>query len=430
MKVLQSRLLSSVKQPLLFAAAICALAGVAGGAQTQPDAAKEVYAPHLQVDPLWPKPLPNHWILGQAVGVTVDQQNHIWIVHRGSDTLAMQEKWLDIKAARCCTAAPPVLEFDQAGNLLRAWGGPGAGYDWPEAVHGVAVDHRGNVWIASSGPSDSQILKFTADGKFLLQFGKKGVHLKPGAEASSAPPGGYLDAMAAKAAIYGRYAGHSHDTTSFGRPAKIFVDPETNEAYIADGYLNRRIAVIDADTGKFKRFWGAYGKPPSDPALPPGALLTPYSPSAPPSPNFSTVHCVIISTDRLVYVCDRENDRIQVFDMSGKFVREARIDPDTLIAGSIWDIAFSADPEQKFLYVADGTNNEIKVVERKTLKVLTRFGDGGRQPGAFYGVHSIASDQQGNVYTTETWEGKRVQRFVYKGMANLPAVQGPPWPAR
>ena len=371
-----------------------------------------VQAPKFEVDPLWPKPLPNHWILGSAIGVWVDADDHIWIIHRSSATLGNNEKPLEMGTGECCAGAPPVLEFDQAGNLLRHWGGPGAGYEWPDSNHGIFIDHKGNVWIGGNGGPDSHVLKFTKDGKFLMQSGKKGARRKAGATA-----GGNEGDVAG-------FVGGSNDEVSFGRVAKIFVDAKANEAYIADGYLNKRVAVLDADTGKLKRFWGAYGNKPDDTPLPA------YDPAAPPAQQFrNPVHCADMSVDRLLYVCDRVGDRLQVFTPEGKFVKEAFFAKNTKNAGSVWDIAFSKDPQQKYIFMADGVNEKVKVVDRQTLQEVTTFGDGGRQPGQFYGVHSIAIDSKGNLYTTETYEGKRLQKFVYKGMAAVTkANQGTTWP--
>jgi hypothetical protein len=354
---------------------------------------RSVDAPRFEVDPLWPKPLPNHWVLGMAIGIWADDQDNIWIIHRGAATLHDNERALDLKVGECCTAAPPVLVFDPAGNLVRSWGGPAAGYEWPTSNHGVHVDYKGNVWIGGNGEKDAHILKFTKDGKFLMQVGK-----------------------------FGGNKG-SNDPDNFGRVAKIWVDPKTNEAYVADGYKNKRVAVLDADTGKMKRYWGAYGNKPDD------ADLGKYDPSAPPPKQFrNPVHCVERSNDGLVYVCDRQADRLQVFKPDGTFVKEAFFAKETLGSGSAWDLAFSRDPQQKYIFLADGTNEKVRVVVRESLQEITNFGDGGRQPGQFYGVHSIATDSKGNVYTTETYEGKRLQKFVYKGVGKVPATQGVPWP--
>ena len=355
----------------------------------------EVQAPRFEVDPFWPKPLPNRWLLGAVIGVWADEQDHIWIIHRSSATLHNNEKGAELNPpiAECCRGAPPVLVFDPAGNLVRSWGGPGEGYEWPQSNHGIHVDHKGNVWIGGNGEKDAHALKFTKDGKFLLQVG--GV---------------------------GKNAG-SNDPDNFGRVAKIWVDPKTNEAYLADGYGNKRIAVLDADTGKMKRYWGAYGNKPDD------ANLGPYDPKAPPAQQFrNPVHCVERSNDGLVYVCDRANNRLQVFNPDGKFVKEAFYAKNTLASGSVWDIAFSRDPEQRYILMADGQNSKVRVVQRDTLEELTSFGDGGRQPGQFYGVHSVATDSKGNLYTTDTYEGKRVQKFVAKGVGGVPRSQGVLWP--
>jgi DNA-binding beta-propeller fold protein YncE len=365
-------------------------------------------APRFEVDPFWPKPLPNHWLLGNAIGVWVDARDQVWMVHRGSATLNDNEKALELKAGDCCAGAPPILAFDRQGNLVRSWGGPGAGYDWPTSNHGIFIDHAGMVWIGGNGPGDSQIMKFTQDGKFVAQYGKPNVRAS-GKNAQGQPT----------------YASNSKDPENFGRVAKIFVDPKANEAYIADGYLNRRVAVLDASTGKMKRFWGAYGKPPDD-----SVNLGRYDPAAPPFQQFrNPVHCADLSNDGFVYVCDRPNDRIQVFRADGTFVKEVFIAKNTKASGSVWDVAFSRDPQQRFLYVVDGINNRIYILQRDTMEILTSFGDGGRQPGQFYGVHSIAVDSQGNIYTTETWEGKRIQKFVNKGLGPVSAPhQGTVWP--
>jgi DNA-binding beta-propeller fold protein YncE len=354
-------------------------------------------APRFEVDPLWPRPLPNHWVIGSAVGVAVDAQDHVWLVHR-PDSLDPAEVYASTNppSATCCVAAPPVLEFDSDGKLLGAWGGPGQGYQWPESNHGITIDYKGNVWIGGNGPADAQALKFTKAGRFLLQIGNSG------------------------------QSGGSNDVANLGRPAKILVDPAANEAYIADGYGNKRVIVFDADTGKYKRHWGAYGARPDD------ADLGPYDPDAPPAKQFrNPIHCVEMSRDGLLYVCDRTNDRIQVFRKDGTFVREGFVARRTLGGGSAWDIAFSRDPAQKYIYLADGSNEKVHVILRETLETLTSFGDGGRQPGQFYAVHSIATDSRGNVYTAETFEGKRLQKFVYKGLSSVTREdQGVVWPRR
>jgi DNA-binding beta-propeller fold protein YncE len=366
---------------VLFGGLFAAQAAVQQAATAQAKSATQV--PSFQVDPLWPKPLPNHWLIGSTIGVSVDAQDHVWIVHR-PDTLVPNETGLsnDPPTASCCRKAPPVLEFDQAGNLIGHWGGPGAGYEWPQSNHGITVDYKGNVWIGGNGAKDAQVLKFTQAGKFLLQIG-------------------HVDKSKG-----------SSDTENLSKAAKIYVDPGANEAYIADGYGNHRVIVFDADTGKYKRMWGAYGNKPED------TNFGRYNPDAPPLQQFrNPVHCSEISKDGLVYVCDRTNDRIQVFRKDGTFVKEGFVSKTTLASGSVWDIAFSRDPQQKYIYLADGSDEKVFILLRDTLDVVSSFGDGGRWPGTFFGVHSIATDSKGNIYTTETYEGKRVQRFLYKGLA-------------
>jgi DNA-binding beta-propeller fold protein YncE len=361
-------------------------------------------APIFEVDPFWPQPLPNHWVTGSTIGLSVDSQDRVWTIHRpntvednfkaadikvgdarGTDDEALpgragEKPATDMFIGKCCKVAPPVLVYDQAGRLVKSWGGPGKGYDWPDSNHGITVDHEGNVWLAGNGDKDTQVLKFSGAGQFLFQIGKHGVH------------------------------NGSNDLANFWKPTKVFVDTTDNEAYVADGYGNRRVIVFDAASGKYKRHWGAYGNRPRDEAVPP------YRPDGPPSKQFNTVHCAMVSNDGLVYVCDRVNDRIQVFRKDGTFIKEAVVDAHTFRSGSVWDLTFSRDPQQTFLYVANGVDQKINILLRSTLEVLTSFGDGGRGPGQFFGVHNLATDSHGNLYAAETYTGARVQRFVYKGV--------------
>lgn len=357
--------------------------------------AASVKAPVFEVDPYWPQPLPNHWVLGSAIGVGVDSRDHVFVIHRRNSFNERTEigAATDPKTAECCIPAPNILEFDPEGNLVNSWGGPGDQYDWPSSNHGLTLDHKDNIWIGGNGGTDSHILKFTRDGKFLMQLGK---------------PDQGTD---------------SHSRNHFGRVAKISFDAAANEAFVADGYTNKRVAVLDADTGEFKRYWGAYGNKPDD------TNIGRYSPEDPPAQQFrNPVHCADPSNDGLVYVCDRANDRIQVFKTDGTFVKEKFIAPLTLGDGSVWDIAFSKDKAQRFMYVADGKNMKVYILDRESLEVLTSFGDGGRQPGQFFAVHSIATDSKGNIFTTETYEGKRVQKFKYKGVKRVKEKhQGAPW---
>jgi len=371
----------------------------------RPVEAATVQAPRFEVDPLWPKPLPNHWVTGSTIGLSVDAQDRVWTIHR-PNTVEDNFKAADLKLGECCKVAPPVLVYDQAGDLVKSWGGKGEGYDWPDSNHGIMVDHKGNVWLAGNGTKDTQILKFTGEGKFLMQLGKHGVH------------------------------NGSNDLENFWQPTRMFDDASTNEVFVSDGYGNRRVIVLDADTGKYKRHWGAYGNKPTDdkqPLYDPAAVEdsangTPRTGA--PSQNFSTPHCVIVSKDNLVYVCDRANDRIQVFQKNGTFVKEVFIEPKTLRSGSVWDMEFSRDPNQTYLYVANGVNEKINILLRSSLEVLTSFGDGGRGPGQFFGCHNLATDSKGNLYVTETYTGARIQRFLYKGVGPVERNQGVPRPAK
>jgi len=343
--------------------------------------------PRFEVDPGWPKPLPLNWVLGQTPNAFVDSQDHIWIVNRpGSLEQGDIGASLTPPTSVCCIAAPPVIEFDTAGNVLQSWGGPGAGYEWPEGEHGIFVDYKGNVWIAGNGKTDRQVLKFTNNGKFLLQIGRKGQ-----GDVRQSP--------------------NSNDTENMNQPANMFVDPKTNEVFVADGYGNRRVIVFDAATGKYKRHWGAYGNKPDDEASQERTFEGP-GPS-----QFYYAHSIRMSNDNLVYVADRRHNRIQVFTPEGKFLKEAFIARQTLHEfGTVFDFAFSPDKQQQFLYVPDAANWKLRILDRNSLQVLSSFGRQGHFAGQWKWFHGIAgADSKGNIYTTES-VGNRVQKFVYKGM--------------
>ena len=346
--------------------------------------------PTYRVDASWPRPLPNHWILGAVAGVAVDARDHVWLTHRPS-TLQPNE------TRSIWKAAPPVLEFDEAGNLVSSWGGPGSGYEWPDLEHGIYVDAHDNVWLGGGGEKDAQLLKFTRQGKFVLHIGHKGK---------------------------GR---GSNDTDNLGAAANMVIDEAARELYVADGYVNHRVIVFDADTGAYKRHWGAYGRRPDDewftrageklPGPFNGAVQhenrpSQYDPNGPAPEQFRIVHAVRLSLDGLVYVCDRTNDRLQVFRKDGTFVRERFIAKDTFGSGSVWDLAFSPDPAQTYITVIDGTNQQVYVLLRSTLEIVDTFGHAGHQAGEFYGAHNLASDSHGNLFIGETYEGKRIQKFV------------------
>ena len=391
-----------MKRNVFIGASVLALLGALGVGQSVLEkqalaqGGSTISAPRFEVDPMWPKPLPNGWYIGQTIGVWADTQDHVWIIHR-NDSLDPVEAAADQTppTGECCKKAPPIIEFDQAGNVVHAWGGPGQGYDWPDSNHGIFADSEGFVWIGGNGGTDGLVLKFTRDGKFVKQFGKKGVKAD------------------------------SNATDHFFQVAKIFVDEKANEVYVADGYGNKRVVVMDTETGQFKRFWGAYGNKPDD------KDQGRYNPTAPISQQFrNPVHCADLSVDGLVYVCDRVNDRMQVFTKDGKFVKEQWYQKDSLGDGSVWDVAFSKDPQQKYLFMSDGRNSKIRVIDRQSLAEIYNFGEGGHYPGQFYAIHSIAIDSKGNLYTTETYQGRRVQKFVSKGIGSVPRKDmGVVWPS-
>ncbi len=361
-------------------------------------ASSDKLVPVFEVNPFWPQPLPNKWILGRTIGIDIDDRDHVFVVHRDTDDMFMsQELGLDRGNAECCTAAPPILEFDPAGNLVNAWGGVdnSGEYVWPTSNHGIEVAPNGNIWIGGNGSGDSHVLVFTRDGQYLQTVGEPG------------------------------NAQNSNSNFHYARVAEIAFDVDAQEAYLADGYQNRRVAVVDMASGALKRYWGAYGNQPNDDAD------NSYTPGAPLPQQFrGPVHCAEPSNDGLIYVCDRGADRIQVFRPDGTFVREALFAPETRAMGSTWDLSFSADEDQEFIFLADGSNMKVHIIDRESLEVMYTFGDGGRQPGLFFSPHSIATDSEGNVYTTETYEGKRIQKFMYSGLAPLSTIrEGAPWPA-
>jgi hypothetical protein len=404
---------------LMGAACAALIAGLAatpvlfdqGAAKAQ--ATGDVMVPWFEADPYWPKPMPNHWILAMTIGLGLDAKDNVWVFHR-PQTLEQKESYATRGEADCCTAAPDVLEFDPAGKLIRHWGRDEVknnGHDWPSSNHGITIGPDGNVWLGGNGAyqpmaapgsaeqfsapppvvpplyagggvgqyHDSFILKFTPDGKYLAQIGK--------ANGSK----GSLDTENVRGVAQIRFVG--------------------NEMILADGYGNKRVSVWDATTLKFKRMWGAYGKQPDDAPIPHYDVN---------SPQFGNpMHCAQPSNDGLIYACDRTNNRIQVFKLDGTYLRQHILKPNTRGDGSAWEIAFSRDPQQKFMYVSDGANAVVHVFDRQSMKELYWFGGGGRQPGQFYAVHSIVTNSKGDIYTTETYRGQRVQKFTYKGMIKL-----------
>jgi DNA-binding beta-propeller fold protein YncE len=376
-----------------FRFATFALAAVMGSAALPSHAASED-APHYQVDPFWPKQLPNNWTMGQVGGMAIDGQDHIWVLQRPrsatEDELGAQRT---PPRSDCCNSTPSVLEFNTDGNVIKSWGGPGFVPDWPTVEHALWVDKGGNVWISGAGVDDRQVIKFTSDGRQLLEIGRK----------SKAPK-------------------NNQDTSLLGRAAGLDVDDAAHEVYIADGYLNNRVVVYDSDTGKFKRGWGGYGIPLSEVAnsveqieaeVPTAGTIPAYAPGGPPDKQFrSPVHCARLSIDGLVYVCDRQNDRIQAFTKQGKFLKEFFVRPATLGMGSAWTVVFSHDTAQKYLLVVDGENSVVWILRRSDGAVVSSFGHSGRNAGQFHWVHQAVMDSKGNLYTGEVDNGKRLQKFL------------------
>ena len=350
-------------------------------------------APQYEVDPSWPRQLPDRWTLGQVSGIATDSQDNIWIIQRPRTLTAHEVGAVQNPPMHdCCAPAPSVIAFNPTGEVIHAWGGPTWDREtaewvepeegWPANEHGMFVDYQDNVWIAGNGMSDHVVLKFTPEGERLLLIGEW------------------------------EQTGGSNDTQHLGRPADITVDPETHEVYIADGYLNRRVIVFDADTGEYKRHWGAFGNVPDD-----SVDTSEYLPDADPLQVWhNPVHSVRIANDGQVYVADRMGNRIHVFNKDGSFLKEGRFATWTIGGqGASWDIEFSRDPEQRWLFAADGANKKVWILERDSLEVVSSFGHGGRQAGQFEWVHNVAADSFGNLYTAEVNTGKRVQKWVPVG---------------
>jgi DNA-binding beta-propeller fold protein YncE len=437
------------------------------------NASKTGKAPGFVVDPAWPQPLPNNWTLGQVGGLHVDGHDHVWVYNRPR-TLTTEEAGLEtaipgakdekgqpinglgqVRAygpiADCCRAAPSVMEFDSTGKMLRAWGGPAdpgfiggkckaeAGCIWPNSEHGIYVDQNDNVWISGNsaappaesggrgrgrgqtppwtthqeGGGDGFVLKFDMNGNFKMRIG--GTPMGP---ASNDTNGG-IDG-----------------TPLLYQATDMVRDPRTNRLYISDGYGNRHVLIVDADSGKYIGHFGAYGNNPVDDAgaKAAGPWMTDYTNGRKKPAFFRTpVHCVKLANDGKIYVCDRGNNRIQVFDTNdpalgkscsnpngepGKcgFVAEQFVSEHTnTTIGTAVSMSFSSDKAQSCLYVGDNSNMTIYILNRSNLQELGRLGRSGRMPGEFHWLHQVSVDAKGNIYTAEVDTGKRVQKFIRYG---------------
>jgi len=345
--------------------------------------------PIYEVDPTWPPTLPNDWILGDIRGLFADENDHLWVIHMPS-SLTDQEIGAAVKPpiADCCFPAPPVLELDPDGKVLQAWGGPGQGYTWFDQEHGIYIDHNNFVWMGTS--NGTHVMKFTRDGKHVMTIGEPGVNKG------------------------------SNDPDHLGGPANFYVEPKTNEIFIADGYRNKRVVVYDAATGKYLRHWGAYGKPPRDDER----YQYPVNPASPPQ-QYSTLHGLVGTKDGLIYVSDRRGNRIQVFRQNGEYLMEKFVRPETGGSGSGFSLQLSRDPEQSLLYLMDGTNMRVWILRRKDLQILDRFGKPGRNSGEFIRAHMIAIDSKNRMYTGEAGNGRRIQRWILKGTRPVASVKPP-----
>ena len=389
---------------IVHGAAATLLVGLSAGCGND-----EGQVPTFVVDAFWPMPLEYPNILGPVSGVTVAPDGNVLILTRQDGFNGGNEINSVTGTGTCCTPTRAVLEYAPDGSLVREWGEPDQGYPWPDRPHAIAIDPEGNVWIGGGVATvgggrggrggaapplvtvtvDNHILKFSREGQHLLTIGEVG-----------------------------------ESNGSFGGAAGFSFDEAANEVFVADGYSSRRVAVLDMSTGEVKRSWGAYGDTPDD------SDLGPYDASGPAAQQFRTVTCAELSNDGLIYVCDRGNNRIQVFQTDGTFVAEAVLAPATLGSGSVSDIAFSPDESQRFLYVADGMNERVSILDRETLEFQTSFGVGGRYPGHFRELGSVAVDAEGNVYTAENGQGRRVQKFMNLGMGLVTVEhQGAPYPA-
>jgi len=395
---------------------------------TQADPKKPPKVPVLQVDTSFPKPLPNShspltspqykdlkssatgdympWVTGEVAGTCVDSQDHVFTVNRGNlvnpeGTAATTPPTPILPLT--AVPSPTVIEFDSAGNVVNAWNVTGT----QAQIHGCFVDYQDNVWIAGNG--DGIVEKWSHDGKTkLLQIGTKGVCDNPPANTcgnSGANP----------------LANMSH--TLLNEPANVWVDPgpdpvtgQRGSVYIADGYGNHRVVVFSA-TGTYLRQWG-------------GVAGTVNNPQTDFRDKFAAgdgghPHCVVGGNDGMIYSCDRGDDRIQVWDKVGNLQRVINVLPGTGVtlgigghpglgtAGSAWDLRFTNDPDQTYFFEVDGGNEILHTMDRVLGAIVSNLGQPGHEPGQFTFLHSNTVDSKGNVYTGETINGRRIQKFVH-----------------
>ena len=388
--------------PVVVVTLAVGAAAVAGLVQAQQRAPA---APRYRVDPFWPKPLPTKWSMQQIVDIYVDRDDHVWAINRRVDARPDElTAATNPPRGECCVLGPEVLEFDPDGNVVHAWGGPDYHPGWPGRLQTIAVDREKNVYLSGTTPGDS-IIKFSREGKFLKDFGHRGPKI----------PADQVKQDNQQTALFPPGIG------------SFELDEDAREIFIADGFLNKRIVVYDMDTGAFKRGWGGHGIPLSEIDNNP----TPnYDISGPPPDQMQfapALHCVHFSRDGLVYVCERGSDRVQVFTKQGKFVRQWFVHPSTQArgancggpwsttaapCGTVYHMAISSDPQQRYVFVADGTNNMVWIYNRSDGTPAGSFGGNGRYAGQLHWIDAIATDSKGNIYTGEVEDGKRIQKFV------------------
>lgn len=379
-----------LKKLIATTGALVALAGAMALTTTAPAMAQaDPKPPAYKYDPTWPKQLPNKWIFTGITGVTVDSHGNVWMLQRsegGPDNNYYAEAKPPI--GDCCVHAPSVIAFNPAGDVIHAWGGTGYVPGWPLQEHTILVDSKDNVWVGGNAAGDV-FLQFTKEGKLIKEWGKRGP---------------LFEGLAVKMTMNNQQTDHLMRGT-----ASAVLDEPNKELILADGYLNKRILVYDLETAQFKRGWGAYGKKLADLT---NVWAPPRKPNEPPRPDFSpSIHCVITSNEGLIYACDRNGNRVQVFKKDGTFVKEYIIKPETLANGSVAGLAFSADPKQTWMFVTDMIDATIWIVNRESGKIAGQIGQKGPQGGNFGQPHVSAGDKNGNIYVGEIGGWPRLQKF-------------------
>ncbi len=354
-------------------------------------------APRYKFDPDWPKPLPNKWKMGGVTGLAVDKDDNVWVLNRPNDTLDIEgHAGLNPPTADCCIRPPAMVHIDKNGNVIGS-------FDAPQG-HGMDVDSQGFVYIGQN-----TVRKYDPKTGMMVKEVARAPEPQPqggGARGRGADPAAQAAAVAAFRAKY-------PPTTPMivGQIEEIRLDEPAREMYVADSYLGGRVMVFDIDTFAFKRGWGAYGKPLSQISI--NDADHAYTPNGPMPKEFRGHLTLNFSNDGLVYAADRNANRIHVTDKQGKYMnKEFVLAPSTGEGGSTGGVAFSPDKAQRLLFISDLTNNHIWFLNRADGKVLGQMGSMGENGGQWFGLHMIAVDSKGNIYTGEVFNGERVQRFI------------------